>query len=186
MVAGAVGAELASLSLPLPSFSFSFSRSSFVGLTLRRLNHKLGLRSNSFEERSSSLSFSPPLSFSFSFSFVSLPFTYLRGTSGTGGTSSVAFRGETSPSAVDGRILELLGELRSVWNSPPWERIGVVGDVVVTSETPGIRIEGSDFFRDGSVKEPPSGGVTREGEDGVVGIGGCGIGGCRVGAAGGE
>lgn len=43
-----------------------------------------------------------------------------------------------------------------------------------------MRIEGSDFLRDGSVKEPPSGGVTRDGEDGAVGIGGCGIGGCGV------
>ena len=45
-----------------------------------------------------------------------------------------------------------------------------------------MRIEGSDFLRDGSVREPPSGGVTRDGEDGAVGIGGCGIGGCGVGA----
>ena len=43
---------------------------------------------------------------------------------------------------------------------------------------PGMRIEGSDFLRDRSVTGPPSGGVTREGEDGAVGIGGCGMGGC--------
>jgi hypothetical protein len=39
-----------------------------------------------------------------------------------------------------------------------------------------MRIEGRDFFRDGSVKEATSGIVTREGEDGAVSIGGCGVG----------
>jgi hypothetical protein len=109
---------------------------------------------------------------------------YLRGTSGTGGTSSDALRVETSPSAVEGRIFELLGELRSVWNSPPpCVRFGVVGEVAVASETPGIRIEGSDFLRDMGVTGPPSGDVAREGEDGAVGIGGCGIGGCGYGVS---
>jgi hypothetical protein len=101
--------------------------------------------------------------------------------------SPVPLRVETSPSAVEGRIFELLGELRSVWNSPPpCVRFGVVGDVVEDSEMPGMRIEGRDFLRDRSVTEPPSGGVTREGEDGAVGIGGCGIGGCGVGETTGE
>jgi hypothetical protein len=50
-----------------------------------------------------------------------------------------------------------------------------VGEVDEESGT-GIRIVGRDFFRDMSVTELTSDDVTREGEDGAVGIGGCGIG----------
>ncbi len=159
------------------SFSFSFSRSSFVGLAVRRLNHKLGLRSNSFDDRSSSLSFSPPLSLSLSLSlscsFASLPLRNCRGTGGTGGSaSSAAFRVETVPSDVEGRALEPLGE-RNELNNPPCARPEVAG--VVEESGAGMRIEGRDFFRDGRVTEGTSGIVTREGEDGAVGIGGCGV-----------
>lgn len=160
------------------SFSFSFSRSSFMGLAVRRLNHRLGLRSNSFDDRSSSLSFSPPLSLSLSLScsFVSLPLRYCRGTAGTGGSvSSAALRVETVPSDVEGRALEPLDELRNVLNNPPCARPETAVGVFNESGA-GMRIEGRDFFRDGSATEATSGVVTREGEDGAVSIGGCGDG----------
>lgn len=50
----------------------------------------------------------------------------------------------------------------------------VVGEVLDDSGA-GMRIEGRDFFRDGSVTGLTSGDVAREGEDGAVGIGGRGI-----------
>jgi hypothetical protein len=158
------------------SLSFSFSRSSLGDLLLHRLNHRLGLRSNSFDERPSSFSRSRcgscSLSATFSFSFSagsSLPLMYREGTGGTGGVSKLKVGRETTPSAVDGRIFELLGEVRKVWNRPP-VRIGVVGEAVVESELPGMRIAGSDFLRVGRASGDTRGGETREGDEGALGI----------------
>ncbi len=76
------------------------------------------------------------------------------------------------PSDVEGRVFETLGE-RNELNNPPCAR----PEVEVVEETgAGMRIEGRDFFRVGSVAGATSGSVAREGEDGAVGIGGCGIG----------
>lgn len=96
---------------------------------------------------------------------------YREGTGGTGGVSHPGLCGETIPSAVDGRIFELPGEVLREWNSPPCVRIGVVGETVVDSDVPGMRIAGSDFLRVGRVSEDTSGGETREGDEGAVGIG---------------
>ena len=108
---------------------------------------------------------------------------YREGTGGTGGAGSTGLREGMAPSAVEGRILELPGEDRRDWNSPPCVRFGVVGEVVVVSDVPGMRIVGSDFLRDGSwrVSEGTRGGDTREDDEGVVGIGGGGGGGAGVG-----
>ena len=169
--------------------SLSLSRSSLGDLAPHRLNHKLGLRSNSFDDRPSSLSLSrctslslsTLFSFSFSFSFSavsSLPLMNREGTGGTGGVSTAGLRGATIPSAVDGRILELPGEVRREWKRPECVRTGVVGEAVVESEVPGIRIAGSDFLRvgRGRASEGMRGGEAREGDEGAFSIGG------RVGA----
>ncbi len=66
---------------------------------------------------------------------------------------------------VDGRTLELPGEGRKVWNS-------LVGEMVVESEVPGMRIAGRDLLRDGGATEGTRGGETREGDEGAVSIGG--------------
>ena len=73
---------------------------------------------------------------------------------------------------MEGRILELLCEPRRDCNSPP-PRFEVVGEAFEGSGVPGIRSEGSDFLRVGSVAEDTRGGGTREGDDGAVSIGGC-------------
>ena len=177
----AVAAIAGTGGVPL-SLSLSLSRSSLGDLALHRLNHKLGLRSNSFDDRPSSFSslcasrsLSTPFSFSFAFSFSaasSLPLMSREGTGGTGGVSP-GVHGATIPSEVDGRILELPGEFRMEWKRP-CVRIGVVGEAVVESEVPGIRIAGSDFLRvgRGRASEGMSGGVTREGDEGAFSIGG--------------
>ncbi len=171
------------------SFSFSLSRSSLGDLEPHRLNHRLGLRSNSFDDRPSSFSRSRcgsrslSTSFSFSLSFPlslstasSFPLTYREamGTGGTGGIWSPGLRKDTAASVVDGRIFELFGEFRSAWNSPLWERLdGVVGEVGEGSEVLGMRMVGRDFLRAGRASGGTRGGETREGDEGTVNIG-CG------------
>ena len=163
--------------------SLSLSRSFLGDLAPHRLNHKLGLRSNSFDDRPSSLflsccasrSLSTLFSFSFSFSATSsLPLMNREGTGGTGGVSTTGLRGATTPSAVDGRILELPGEVRREWKRPEGVRTGVAGEMVAELEVPGIRIAGSDFLRvgRGRASDGMRGGEAREGDEGALSIGG--------------
>ena len=59
------------------------------------------------------------------------------GTGGAGRVSTTGLRGATIPYAVDGRILELPGEVRREWKRLECGT-GVVGEAVVESEMPGI------------------------------------------------
>ena len=131
-----------------------------------------------------SSSLSTPFSFSSSFSAASsLPLMNREGTGGTGGASTPGLGGVTIPSAADGRIFELLGEVRRE-ERPPCVRTGGVGEAVVESEVSGIRIVGSDLrVGRGRASEGMSGGEIREGDKGAFSIGGRDCAGVTVGAS---